>query len=212
MAYGVIFFYKYIYFLACLLLLNSCSVVSEENYAYTVKESPENISWKDLTLDEKIGQMIMIRMSGNFYNNSNYAITDIRYLIDNYKIGGLIMFYGNIHGASYNINLFQNWSNIPLLIASDYERGVGQWMSDGGTLFPSNMAIAATGDPLNAYEQGKVISEEAKAMGVHLILAPVLDINNNPKNPINVRGVKTTMQFTKDQEWKTEYSFSIKEI
>ena len=70
-----------------------------------------------------------------------------------------------------------------MLIGSDYERGVGQWM-DGGTLFPSNMAIAATGDTLNAYKQGNVIAKEAKALGVHMIFAPVLDVNNNPKNPI----------------------------
>ena len=140
-------------------------------------------TWKDLSLDEKIGQMFVIRISGNFYNNSNYKYKNIKNLITNYKVGGLIMFYGDIHGAFHNINLFQNWSETPLLIGSDYERGVGQWM-DGGTLFPSNMAIAATGDTLNAYKQGNVIAKEAKALGVHMIFAPVLDVNNNPKNPI----------------------------
>ena len=179
--------YKYTYILFFLILGVFCVLqASNENMKNIDKTLNDkfDLTWKDLTLEEKIGQMIMVRMSGNFYNSSNYAIQDIEYLIDNYKVGGLIMFYGNIYGASHNINLFQKWSNIPLLIASDYERGVGQWMSDGGTLFPSNMAISATGDPMNAYNQGKIISEEARALGVHLILAPVLDINNNPKNPI----------------------------
>ena len=54
----------------------------------------------------------------------------------------------------------------------------------GATLFPSNMAVAATGDPNNAYLQGKITAIEAKQLGVHMILAPVLDVNNNPDNPI----------------------------
>ena len=65
-----------------------------------------NIDWKDFTLEEKVGQMIMIRVSGNFYNNPGYSYTNINNLISNYKIGGLIMYYGNIHGAFHNINLF----------------------------------------------------------------------------------------------------------
>ena len=179
--------YKYTYLLFFLILTAFSPLQgSNENMEILDKRlsTSSDISWNNLPLEEKIGQMIVIRMSGKFYNSSDYAIQDIQYLIDNYKVGGLIMFYGNIHGASHNINLFQKWSKTPLLIASDYERGIGQWMSDGGTLFPSNMAIAATGDPINAYNQGTIIAKEAKAMGVHLVLAPVLDINNNPKNPI----------------------------
>ena len=76
----------------------------------------------------------MIRMSGKFHNSSDYSIKDVKYLIDNFNVGGLIMFYGNVHGAIHNISLFQNISKTPLLIASDYERGLGQWMSDGTTL------------------------------------------------------------------------------
>ena len=179
--------YKYTYLLFFLILAVSCSLEASDNNMKNINKPIDqlnNLSWKNLSLDEKIGQMIMIRISGKFHNSSDYAMKDVLYLINEHKIGGLIMFYGNIHGAYHNINLFQESSKIPLIVASDYERGIGQWMSDGGTLFPSNMAIAATGDSNNAYNQGQVISQEAKAMGVHLILAPVLDINNNPNNPI----------------------------
>ena len=61
-----------------------------ENLDKRLSTSPDT-SWKNLPLEEKIGQMIMIRMSGKFYNSSNYAIQDIQYLIDNYKVGGLGM-------------------------------------------------------------------------------------------------------------------------
>ena len=62
--------------------------------------------------------MIMVRMSGKFHNSSDYSIKDVKYLIDNFNVGGLIMFYGNVHGAAHNISLFQNLSKTPLLIAS----------------------------------------------------------------------------------------------
>ena len=69
------------------------------------------------------------------------------------------------------------------MVAADYERGLGQWMS-GATLFPSNMAIAATGDTAYGYEQGRITALEARALGVHITFSPVLDINNNSNNPI----------------------------
>ncbi|MFQ6611227.1 MAG: glycoside hydrolase family 3 N-terminal domain-containing protein, partial [Fidelibacterota bacterium] len=86
-------------------------------------------------------------------------------------------------GTWKNIDTFQEWSSVPLLIASDYERGIGQWM-DGGTLFPTNMALAATGKTENAYDQGIITAEEAKCIGVHISFSPVMDVNNNPANPI----------------------------
>ena len=82
-----------------------------------------------------------------------------------------------------NHQYFQSISTTPLLIASDLERGAGQQMK-GATLFPSNMAIASKGDPYNDYLLGKITAEEAKELGIHIIFAPVLDVNNNPKNPI----------------------------
>ena len=81
-----------------------------------------------------------------------------------------------------NINEFQNWSKYPLLVAADYERGLGQWMN-GATLFPSNMAVAATGDKALAYDQGVITALEASAIGVHITFSPVMDVNNNSENP-----------------------------
>ena len=161
----------------------SCLLSNPSSYSYDVKSFDEKLSWKKLSLEEKIGQMIMVRVSGKFYNSSSYKYESIKDLVENFKVGGLIMYHADIHGAFHNINLFQNWSEIPLIIGSDYERGLGQWM-DGGTLFPSNMAISSTGNPLNAYLQGEIIAKEARSLGVHMIFAPVLDINNNPSNPI----------------------------
>ena len=142
----------------------------------------DNSIKQNISLKDKISQMIMIRMDGNFHNNESWKKKDIEYFIKKYKIGGLNTFTGNIHGTFENIKYFQSISETPLFIASDYERGLGVFIN--GTLFPSNMAIAATGHTTYSYLQGKITAIEAKSIGVNFILAPVLDINNNKNNPI----------------------------
>jgi len=138
-----------------------------------------------MTLKEKIAQMIMVRVRSDYYASDSYYKKEIENWIINQKVGGLITFdgNGNVHGMFNNHKYFQSISATPLLIASDLERGAGQQMK-GATLFPSNMAVAATGDSHNAYLQGEITAKEAKALGIHIIFAPVLDVNNNPSNPI----------------------------
>jgi len=138
--------------------------------------------FRSMKLVDKIAQMIMIRVDGEFYNNENWRKKNVIRLIKNKRIGGLITYTGSTHGTFYNLKEFQEQSKIPLFVAADYERGVGQFID--GTLFPSNMALAATGNPDNAYKQGEITAIEAKAIGINMIFAPVLDINNNPSNPI----------------------------
>ena len=137
----------------------------------------------NINLKDKIAQMIMVRVRSDYYSEDNYYKKQINKWISDQKVGGLITFdgNGNVHGMYNNHKYFQEISKIPLLIASDLERGAGQQMK-GATLFPSNMAIAATGDSYNAYLQGEITAKEAKALGIHMIFAPVLDVNNNPNN------------------------------
>ncbi len=139
--------------------------------------------WQQMTLEQKVAQMIMVRVSGNYYQSDNYYKNKVDNLIENYQIGGLITFGGSLHGTFHNINSFQSKSKIPLLISADYERGVGQWL-DGATLFPPNMAVAAADDASYSYQQGAITAQEGRAVGVHMALSPVMDINNNASNPI----------------------------
>ena len=153
-----------------------------------------------MNLKDKIGQMIMVRVRSDYYASDNYSKKQIDNWIKNNKVGGLITFdgNGNVHGMYNNHKYFQEISDIPLFIASDLERGAGQQMS-GATLFPSNMAIAATNDSYNAYLQGEITAKEAKALGIHMIFAPVLDVNNNPKNPIiNLRAYSDKSEIVSD--------------
>ena len=153
-----------------------------------------------MDLKDKIAQMIMIRVRSDYYSSDNYYKKNIDNWIINQKIGGLITFdgNGNVHGMYNNHKYFQKISDIPLLIASDLERGAGQQMK-GATLFPSNMAIAATNNSHNAYLQGEITAKEAKALGIHMILAPIMDVNNNPSNPIiNLRAYSDNPNIVSD--------------
>lgn len=148
-----------------------------------IEVSFDEFTLQDLTLEEKVGQMFMVRYTGDFYRHDAYTLRDVKRLITERHIGGVIPYFGSVHGTIANLNELQSAAKIPLLVAADYERGVGQQL-DGATLFPTNMAMAATGDPDLAYEQAKITALEARAVGVHVTFAPVMDVNSNPKNPI----------------------------
>lgn len=153
---------------------------------------PSGIKWAaeklaELSLEEKIGQMIAVRYRGAFQNNNSDYIQKIKNHIRMDKIGGLILVGGEIYATAVLTNSLQDLADIPLLIASDLERGLGNQLT-GATLFPPVMALGAAGSEELAYEMGKITAVEARAVGIHMTYAPVVDVNNNPNNPIiNVR-------------------------
>ncbi|KAK3582464.1 hypothetical protein CHS0354_024011 [Potamilus streckersoni] len=99
------------------------------------------------------------------------------------KIGGIVSNKGHVVGAALQINRLQSLSKVPLIVSGDFEWGSTMRL-DGGTEFPTAMSLAATRNSDFAFEIGKLIGQELKAIGFHINFAPVLDINNNPKNPI----------------------------
>ncbi|MFQ6616538.1 MAG: glycoside hydrolase family 3 N-terminal domain-containing protein [Fidelibacterota bacterium] len=144
---------------------------------------PAVLGIDDLSLEERVAQLFMARYTGNFYPESSYVYRHVKRLVEEKGIGGIIPYFGSTHGTISNLNELQGLSRVPLLVAADYERGVGQQL-DGATLFPTPMAVAATGSPGLAYEMGRITALEARAIGVHVTFAPVLDVNSNPDNPI----------------------------
>lgn len=140
-----------------------------------------------MTLKEKIGQLFFISANGYFKSENDGSYQQLLRQIREYHVGGLIFFDGNIYGQTVLTNKLQRASNIPLWITQDMEYGAAMRVN-GTTRFPPAMAVAATQNPDYAYWMGKITAREAKALGVNQIFAPVLDVNNNPKNPvINVR-------------------------
>lgn len=149
---------------------------------------PIETKWVDkmmskLTLEEKIGQMVAWRYTGRFFNQDSDYIDSLRSLIVDRKIGGLIIFGGEVYETAHLTNALQQMAKVPLLIASDFERGAGNQIA-GATLFTSLMGIGATWSEEQAYLMGKITAREGRALGIHMTYAPVADVNINPDNPI----------------------------
>jgi beta-glucosidase-like glycosyl hydrolase/CubicO group peptidase (beta-lactamase class C family) len=138
--------------------------------------------FKTLSKEERIAQLFMVAA----YSNRDKAhVNKIDNLIKNYKIGGLIFFQGGPIRQANLTNRFQNESKVPLLISIDGEWGLAMRL-DSTMKFPKQMTLGAIQDTSEQliYEMGKQIANQCKALGMHVNLAPVADINNNPKNPI----------------------------
>ncbi len=178
----------------CILVSLGILLVSNPPGLQAIKsanDSPDR-SWVDttlagLSLREKIGQLIQIRVRGEFQNREDPRFRELIRAIDQNNVGGVILFAGNVYESAMLLNELQARSRLPLLVSADFERGASFRIADT-TSFPWTMAIGATGSEEYAYQQGRITAEESRALGVHWIFAPVMDVNNNPKNPvINIR-------------------------
>jgi len=138
-------------------------------------------------LEKKVYQLIIRRLDGERIGSASYK-NKIFEDIDR-GIGGFILFGGERDKIRTALDEMQSAAEVPLFIASDVERGVGQQLQ-GCTTFPCQMAVSAGIDRSNPadvslLERGVMtIAEEAKDIGINMPLIPVLDINQNPDNPI----------------------------
>lgn len=140
-----------------------------------------------MSLDDKIGQLVHIGINGEYYHHRSHEYLRIKRQIVENKVGGVLFFAGGIYNTVHFVNRMQENSKIPLLVSADFETGVGMRMYEAINL-PWNMAIAATQNPYFARRAGEITALEARAIGVQQVYAPVVDVNNNAKNPvINVR-------------------------
>jgi beta-N-acetylhexosaminidase len=140
-----------------------------------------------LSLREKVGQLIQVRVSGRFVNRGSTQFQDLSDAIRRNRVGGVTLFAGDVYASAHLLNELQQLSDLPLFVAADFERGASFRIADT-TSFPWNMAVGAAGSEDLSYREGAIAAREARALGVHWIYAPVMDINNNPDNPvINIR-------------------------
>ena len=141
----------------------------------------------ELTLREKIAQMMIYRMNLRMKDIPAEKWEKILELFDKDGIGGLHFWYGEASTSLTMLNTMQSRSKVPILVDADIENGLHQRFPEG-TEVPPFMAIAASNKPENAYEVGKIVAKESRAVGIHWNFSPVVDVNNNPNNPIiNVR-------------------------
>ncbi len=139
---------------------------------------------ENLSLDEKIGQLFIVNLEGTSKRARDRALE----AVERYKVGGFVVSRAmDPHDVYEQTRTLQEASGLPLFFTADYERGVGRY-SNNLTEMPSNMGLGATRDPVFAAAAGKLTAIEGKAVGVNMVLAPVVDVNNNPDNPIiNIR-------------------------
>lgn len=156
-------------------------------YKWTPDEHWVDSTLSSLTLRQKVGQMIVAYSMTPYMSYNDPDFLKLAHMVQKQQIGGIAVSLGNIYEQVMMLNRLQKLAGVPLLIASDYENGLGMRLR-GGISFPSNMALGATRDSSLVYKIGRVVGEEARAVGVEQVYAPVSDVNDNPENPIiNVR-------------------------
>jgi beta-N-acetylhexosaminidase len=137
----------------------------------------------EMTLEERVGQLLMPETSGVLIHEASEQYAELVRAIQNLGVGGFIIYNGDALTTAALTNRLQAHARVPLLFASDFEGGVGMQLR-GGTRLPRAMALAATGDTESAAQAGRIAAREGRAIGVHVNFYPVLDVNNNPANPI----------------------------
>ncbi len=136
-----------------------------------------------LPLRARVAQLVMPWMPGFYVAADDPSFERVERWVDSLGVGGIIVSIGSPLDVAGRINALQRRARVPLLVASDLEGGT-TFRLVGGTPFPTNMGVAATGRDEDAYQMGRVTAIEGRAVGIHLAFAPVADINSNPLNPI----------------------------
>ena len=141
-----------------------------------------------MSLEEKVGQLLMVHFCGETVND------DAKVLIQDTKVGGIIYYNwsNGLHSPEQVQTLSrglqkvakENRHGIPLLIAADQEGGLVARLNEGFTHFPGNRALGEAGDPQLAEQAAFAMGEELRAVGINMNLAPVVDVNSNPRNPV----------------------------
>jgi len=168
------------------------ATVTQEIESWKPNEIPNDENLRSfvnqMPLADKIGQMMVVGFQGQSLSES----PELSALISSYYVGGIVLLKPNAHDPQQIARLIteaqglsaQTGSHIPLFVAINHEGGTVVRITEGVTGFPGNMAIAATERSDYAYTAAALAAEELRAMGINMNLAPVLDVNDNPLNPI----------------------------
>jgi beta-N-acetylhexosaminidase len=157
-------------------------------------------AWADsvlrtLSLRDKAAQLVWPWILGDYVAEGSAEWQRLTRLVTEERVGGVIVSVGSPVEIAAKLNGLQRLSRLPLIVSADLETGVG-FRARGGffvpnaidlggaTNFPLQMALGAANDPALAYDLGRVTAREGRALGIHIAYGPVLDVNNNPANPV----------------------------
>ncbi|TKK69770.1 glycoside hydrolase family 3 [Ilyomonas limi] len=176
------------YIKSLIIFLFSAGTIVSAQAQHFYKQTPAATHWvdsvyKSLSKAEKIAQLMVVRLSAKtpdgvvFYDDK--VADDIR----KYNIGSICLFQGSPVQQANFINQFQEMAKTPILFCIDGETGVGM-RYDSVAKFPDQLTIGATNDKTLVYAIGKAVGKQCKRAGIQVDYAPVVDINNNPNNPV----------------------------
>ncbi|MCU1308638.1 MAG: glycoside hydrolase, family 3-like protein [Acidobacteriaceae bacterium] len=194
-------FFVFFLFLTCTSLLAAPIKDSDKDkqklQARPVQLTKDGEKWaqktlKKMSVEEKIGQLIMVRALAEFQNVESPAYNSLHNDIHKYHLGSVIitvrvdgpfLLRNQPYEAAVVTNRLQHDSELPLLVAADFERGLSMRLM-GTPFFPHAMAFGAAGKPAYAEAFGRIVARESRAIGVHWNFFPVADVNSNPENPV----------------------------
>jgi beta-N-acetylhexosaminidase len=157
-------------------------------------------AWADsvlsaLSIRDRVAQLVWPFVLGDYVPEGSAEWARLRALVEEHHVGGFIVSVGGPMDIAAKVNALQRSSGVPLLMSADLETGAG-FRARGGyflpnaialggaTTFPLQMALGAARDTSLAYEFARVTARESRALGLHIAYGPVLDVNNNPANPV----------------------------
>jgi len=173
---------KRILFTITCLFITLIASAQQPSYIEMLKQQPKWVDsvFKKLSKKQKIAQLFFVAA----YSNKSKRFTDsIAKVIKREKVGGLVFFQGGPSRQAILTNQYQKKAKVPLLIASDGEWGLGMRL-DSTIAYPYQMALGAVQNKELIYKMGLEVAKDFKRIGMHMNLAPDVDVNNNAKNPV----------------------------
>ena len=170
--------------LRLLLLLCTSIPVHAQFSSRLPQEAWVDSVFRSLTPDEKIAQLMVVRLSSITASRQVvFHDSAVEAAVRKYNIGSICLFQGApVKQASF-VNYFQSIARTPILMTIDGENGVGMRLDSVAGL-PRQMMLGAVRDPDLIYRYGRWVAEQCRRLGIHVNYAPVVDVNNNPANPV----------------------------
>jgi beta-N-acetylhexosaminidase len=163
-------------------------LLSSQTFAQKISALPADYwvdsVFKTLSKEQKIGQLMVVRLSSIGPDKTiTFYEKEVEEAVRKYYVGGICLFQGGPVKQANLVNYFQSITKTPILISIDAETGIGMRM-DSVMPLPRHMMLGAVQNPALVYEYGRIVGEQCKRIGIQVNYAPVVDINNNPANPV----------------------------
>ena len=167
-----------------------CALIFSQSIFSQNKNEVENAwvnkQYAKLSKDERIAQLMIVRLSAIDSKTKVITFYDdkVAGLVKKYNIGGICVFQGSPVKQAIMINKLQAMAKTPIMMCIDAEWGVGMRITDSVLPLPKQMMLGAMKDETIVYRYGKLVAEQCKRIGIQVNYAPVVDVNNNPDNPV----------------------------